>query len=86
MFMKSAAMAAALATAAVPTLANAQAMEPSSASALSLQSDSGGSSDEGGIFASPGSGIGIALFITVIVLGVLTATGTLFDDDTPRSY
>lgn len=83
-----------LAVVAAASLATTPAMAASSASSLSIQppahsqgiGNAYGRSDRGvgNPFGAPGAGVGITLFGIIIVLGVLLATGVIFDDDDDR--
>lgn len=71
---------AALSMAATPAAAAA-----SSASALAIQPAAETDGATGNPFTAPGAAIGFGLFSLIVVLGILTATGTIFDDDDPVS-
>lgn len=81
MLSKSLAAIAALSLAATPAAA-ASSAGTSGASALSLQPPAYAEGRAvGNPFTAPGATVGLALFATVIILGILLGTGTLFDDD-----
>lgn len=81
MFRNSIALAAALSLAATPAIA-----QPSAAP-LSLQHsvDRAGADGDGGSSLTNGGWFPPLMFATIVALGVLTATGVLFDDDGPDS-
>ena len=70
-----------LSVAASIALVTTPALAANPAASLAVASRAGADTGEGSEFIGSGGGIAPFLFIAVIVAGVLTATGTIFDDD-----